>query len=171
MRSFSLLAGVVVAQAGKRAGEEAQEFPAFPGIFCAMQLVQRLGQFDEQDAAQISAGIFFAGRITSLAEFACGFDHFPPMLAAFAVHLPIDKAGVPPFGKVLMSDDTPAELFGHDLLHFRQIVQPVGDRCAEQAIFDFMVEFVPNGFGQTGDFAGSCFHRIFATETQNGISN
>lgn len=154
-------ASVIVAQARERAGEQAQEFPAFFGIFRAMQMVQRLTQFDEQDGSEMAAGILSFTRVASMVQGVGGFDDFPPLLTAFAVKLPIGITGTPPIRNVLMGNGTSAKVFGENLFHFRQIIQPIGHIAAEEAIFNFVVELIADGFRQTSDFAGSCFHNDF----------
>ena len=59
----------------------------------------------------------------------------------------LGRTGAPPIRNVLVGNQTSAEVFGEDLFYFRQVVQPIGHVDSKKAVFNFIVEFVANGFG------------------------
>jgi hypothetical protein len=67
--------------------------------------------------------------------------------------LPLGEAAVTPVAEVLFVDGLVVEVFLKDFLGFGQAVEPRKEGVAGFAVFKAVVEFVTDGWTETGDFA------------------
>ena len=87
-------------------------------------------------------------------------DKFVPLGAASAGVGPIGVAAAPPIGEVLFGERAAAEFFAEDFLDFGQGVEPGEKFGAVGAVFEAVIQFFADEFGQAGDFSDSGFHKV-----------
>ena len=160
----AFFAPVVAAEAGEAEGKQAEDSQAFGRIFDFVQLIQRLGEF-EDDEGRKAAGDGVVGLEGMLrSQFVDVMEQVPPMAESGAMGGPFGIAAFAPFGNVLRSDGTTAELFGEDFLDGGQGVEPGEDVKGASAVEEALIDLLADFGGQTGDFSGSCFHLSLVVE-------
>ena len=147
-----------VLEAGEGAGNHLENFPALFGIFHFVEFIDGLGEFYDQVGAEIIGDVGAVAGGSLLIERATLFEEFVPLGAAFASVGPIGVAAETPIGEVVFGEGASAEFFGEDALDFGQGVEPGEEFGAVGAVFEAMVEFIADGFGEAGDFSGAGFH-------------
>jgi len=146
-----------------------QDFPALLRIFHFVEFIDGFSQFHCQDGAKVAGDVGAVAAGSFLIERATLFDEVLPLGAAGEGVRPIGVAAATPIGEVVFGEGTSAKFFSEDVLDFGQGVKPGEEFGAVRAVFEAVVDFVADGFGEAGDFAGSGFHRMsFLTTDGHG---
>ena len=112
-------------------GYEAEDFPAFGCVFHAVQLIEGLGQFKDDQGAEMAGDVFvFVAELLDVVE------QVLPLGAVGVTGGPFCVAAMAPFGEILLPDGIAIEQFGHDFLDFGQAVEPRDEVNAASAVVE-----------------------------------
>ena len=147
---------VGLAEAGKVVGHFADVFPAFlKGRAFTEPPLPGVGEFGGGDGGQgvddfpgVNVRLRESGLFGKSEDEVAGFLEFDPILIPARA----------PFGEVLLGDGFAVEFLGHGVLDFGEAVEPADEFGAGLAIGEALVELIPEGAGETGDFSVACFH-------------
>ena len=152
---------VIAAEEGKSILDFAEASPALFGVL--MFIEHGFGEFDEfgsKEGGEVVGEALMAGLF---GEVLGSFDELPGEGEGLLLAQPVLMAAVAPFGEVLGGDGAAIEVFEEDGFDVLEFMEPSEDFGGGFAIDEALVEFVADGFGEAGDFAGSgCIHRFFS---------
>jgi len=144
---------VIPAEAGEAVLDLAEAVPALFGVLLFIE--HGLGELDEfggEEGGEVVGETLVAGL---LGEVSGPFDELPGEGEGFLLLEPVLVAAVTPFGDILRGDGAAIEVFEEDVFDFREFTEPIEDHGGRVAVEEALVEFVADGFGEAGDFAGT----------------